>query len=220
MKRTAIALCLVAGVLSFSSAFALDLQRKSLNPANPRQVELNSAQAVLGCDDGVFFSGWFQGTDDRVGNVFDFGSGAVLSEVAFVHYGFGFSGPYNYDIEIWDQASCTFVAAKNNLVAADAAGAVQIEDVLLCADNLFVAGNMVVTIDPNTCANPTDCYPDVLFDDQIFVACPIIIGNASTSPVCNDVSDFGGPFLLRVAIDECPTPTRTHSWGQVKAIYR
>jgi hypothetical protein len=221
MKRTVTTLCLVAGVLSFSSAFALDLQRKNLNPDNNRQhVSLNSSQAIFGCDNGNAFNAYFQETDQRFGNTFDFGTGAVLSEVVFAHFGFGFSGPYNYDLEIWDAASCTMVLAKNNLVAGDAANDIAVEDVLLCPDNLFVAGKMVVTIDPNSCLEPTDCYPDLLFDDQISIACPVIINSASVAPVCIDARDFNGPFLLQVATDQCPTPTKSHSWGQVKAIYR
>jgi hypothetical protein len=220
MKRTVTTLCLAAAVLTFSSAFALDMATKTLSPDNRQPVSLNSAQAILGCDDGNAASAYFQLTDARYGNLFDFGSGAVLSEVAFAHFGFGFSGPYNYDLEIWDPASCTFVVAKNGLVAGDAANAIASEDILLCPDNIFVAGEMVVTIDPNSCLAPDDCYPDLLFDDQINVACPVVVNNASTSPVCIDVSSQSGPFLLRVATDECPTPTKSHSWGQIKSIYR
>jgi hypothetical protein len=220
MKRTVTLLCLAALALSFTSAFALDLQRKGANHDSRQHVNLNSAQAVFGCDDGIFYNAYFQNSDDRLGNLFDFGSGAVLSEVTFAHYGYGFSGPYNYDLEIWDPASCTFVVAKNNLVASDAANNVAVEDVGTCADNIFLAGTMLVAIDPNTCLAPNDCYPDLLFDDQIDVACPMIINNASTVPACFDISPFSGPFLLRVATDECPTPARPHSWGQLKAIYR
>jgi hypothetical protein len=221
MKRLVTVLCFATAVLSFTSAFALDLQRKGPNhETNKMHVNLNGAQAVFGCDDDIFYNAYYQATDDRFGNLFDFGGGAVLSEVAFAHYGFGFSGPYNYNLEIWDPTSCTFVVAKNNLVAADAAGGPVAEDVLTCGDNIFLAGTMLVAIDPNTCLASNDCYPDLLFDDQLNVACPMIINNVSTGPVCSDVSQFSGPFLLRVATDQCPTPARTHSWGQLKAIYR
>ncbi len=223
MKRLATAMLLLAGLLAATSAMALDLhQKKTGVPSSQPKTRLirNTVQAIYACDDGIASSAYFQGTDDRLGNSFNFGSGAVLSTVAFAHYGFGFSGPYNYDLEVWDPTSCTFIAAKNGLVAADAANDAVIENVDLCGSNLFVAGEALVAVDPNSCLSATDCYPDILFDDQVGVYCPYIIVTASTAPVCFDYSPYSGPFLLQVETDNCPTPAVKHSWGSVKTLYR
>jgi hypothetical protein len=212
--------CIVAGLLAATSAMALD-QRHHTPQLNPvRLTRPASTNAVLGCDDGVTYSGWYQGTDDRLGNLIDFGTGSVLSTVSFVHYDYGNPGPYNYNLEIWDPTSCTFVAAKNNLVAADIPNSNVLETVDLCSNALYLSGYMVVTIDPNSCVSATDCYPDLVFDDQVGVQCPVIIATASTSPTCYDVSSYGGPFLLRVETNGCATPTHRESWGHLKSIYR
>jgi hypothetical protein len=221
MRKLATAFLVLLGLAVASNVFALDLRRHTM--PNNHSVRVNSPaliQAVLGCDDGVAANAYYQNTDDRLGNLFSFGASARLSRVAFAHYGFGFPGPYMYDIEIWDPASCTFVTAKNNLVAQDAANAIAVEDVDLCSDNILVSGNELVMIDPNSCLAPTDCYPDLLFDDQTGVVCPVIINNASTAPACYDVSPYSGPFLLRVETDNCPVPTKKTSWGELKTLYR
>jgi hypothetical protein len=224
MKRMAIALLVLAGITAATSAMAVDL-RASKGALPQQQQHLNrparfSVTAVQFCDDGSPMSAYYQNTDDRIGNVFDFGSGAVLSAVGFAHYGFGFAGPYNYDLELWDPTSCTFIASVNNQVASDAASSVPFDVLNVCGSNLFVAGNVGVMIDPNSCLSPTDCYPDILFDDQIGVPCPYIIADASTAPACLDYSPVSGPFIVEVETDNCPTPAAKHSWGSVKTLYR
>jgi hypothetical protein len=221
MRKTATTLLVLLGLFAATSAFAVDVKKAGL--PTPRPVRLNATAILntpLGCDDGVEYNAYFQNTDDRIGNVFSFGSGATLSRLSFEHFGFGFPGPYNYNIELWDPTSCTFVAAKNGLIAQDAANDFVFEDVDLCSDNIHVAGDMIVTIDPNSCAAPNDCYPDVLFDDQLEVFCPVIINDASTSPACFDVSPISGPFILRVDINNCPVPAKKTSWGELKTLYR
>lgn len=213
-------LCLVALALaSATTAFALDNQKRSGVTPHPGQLPITNT-AVLGCDNGTFFNAYFQAADDRIGNAFNFGSSSVLSRVSFLHFGFGFAGPYNYDLEIWDPVSCTRVAFKAGLVAGDAAGAERAELVELCADNITLSGNRIVAVWPKSCLAANDCYPDIAFDNQFDVACPYIINTASTTPVCNDVAPFSGPFLLRVETNACAVPTSTHSWGQVKSFYR
>ncbi|HTO89610.1 MAG TPA: hypothetical protein VMJ70_00640 [Candidatus Sulfotelmatobacter sp.] len=222
MRKLATAFLVLLGLsLLAANGFALDLRRHSM-PSN-RQVHLHSPamiQAVLGCDDGYVFNAYYQNSDDRLGNYFSFGATARLSRVAFAHYGFGFSGPYQYNLEVWDPASCTFVTGKNGLVAQDAASDVAVEDVDLCSDNIMVSGYMMIMIDPNSCLAPDDCYPDLMFDDQVDVACPVIINNASTAPECFDISPYSGPFLLRVETDNCPVPAKKTSWGELKTLYR
>jgi hypothetical protein len=224
MKRLVTTCCVVVGLLAATSAMALDLHRHGTLPQGLRPVHMLSATSVLGCDNGVAFSSYYQATDDRLGNLFNFGTGSVLSAVSFEHYGWGLAGPYDYDIEIWDPASCTFVIAKNGLVAADAADNPAVEIVDLCSSGMYLSGDMLVMIDPNTCipGGPagTDCYPDLMFDNQSDVFCPVIINSAESSPACYDVSSFNGPFLLRIEINNCATPTNRESWGHLKSIYR
>lgn len=221
MKRIATASLVLLGLMIAASAMALNLQKALPHTLrNTHPVAPASVNSVLGCDDGILYNGYFQGTEDRLGNLFSFAPGTKLSRVGFYHYGFGTPGPYNYDIEIWDPASCTFVAAKNNLVAADAANNLGFEDIDLCPDNVVLSGDLLVTIDPNTCAAPNDCYPDLLFDDQLDVACPWIINSADSSPACFDVSPYSGPFVLRIDVNNCPVPTAKKSWGSIKSMYR
>lgn len=222
MRKIATTTLVLLGLFAATSAFALDLPRKGQVPAGPhRTFTLESVNAVLGCDDGTPESAYFQDNVYRFGNLFDFGAGALLSSVEFAHYGFGFAGPYNYDIELWDATSCTFIASVNNLVAANAATAIQVETVPLCASNLYVDGPVVVALDANTCADPTDCYPDLLYDAQLNVLCPVIVD--ATNPAaadCYDQSSVSGPFLLRVETNNCPVPSKLDSWGKVKVLYR
>lgn len=222
MPKFATTSLVLIGLLAATSALAYDLQRKDLPiPGHGRLMRPESATAILGCDNGTAFSAFFQGTNDRLGNVFNFGAGAIISTVEFAHYGFGTPGPYNYDLELWDPTSCTFISAVNGFVAADAASAVQVEVLNLCPENLYVAGDVIVALDPNTCPAPNDCYPDLLFDDQINVFCPVVVD--ATLPAaadCYDQSSVAGPFLLRVETNNCPTPTKQGSWGNVKVLYR
>lgn len=216
MKRFAIAFVVLASLALASSAPAIDFNQK---PAMPETTAPNFTMAqVLACDNGNPQSAYFQRDDSRYGNYFSLGGGARLSHLEFAHYGFGFSGPYNYDIELWDPTSCTMVLAVNGLVAQDAANDIAVELVDLCPRNLTAAGDLVVAIDANSCIDPTDCYPDVLFDNQINVFCPVIVDAAAGQ--CFDVSSEGGPFMLRLEIDNCPVPTVPKTWGAVKNIYR
>jgi hypothetical protein len=205
-----------------SSALALDLPRKNQPiPGDARSLRLESVNAVLGCDDGVADNAYFQDTNWRLGNLFDFGGGAVISTLQFVHFGYGFAGPYNYNIELWDPTSCTLISGVNGLVAQNAATALMVETVGLCPQNLYASGPVMVTIDPNSCLAANDCYPDLMYDDQIGVFCPVIVdATVPAAADCYDQSSVSGPFLLRVETNNCPTPSRPGSWGGVKVLYR
>lgn len=220
MKRVLTSAFVLAGLLAAVSAYAIDLHPHGVQASPQSGKPATTVNDVLGCDDGVTWNGWYQGTDDRLGNLFDFGAGGVLSTVSFTHFDYSTAGPYDYNVEIWDPASCTRVAGRNGLVAASSVWTNTLETVDMCDNGIFVSGSLIVAIDPNTCNSPTDCYPDLVFDDQLGVFCPVIINNASTAPACYDVSAYGGPFLLRASVDECVTPTHTPSWGQLKSMYR
>lgn len=220
MKRMATTFLTLSALLAASAAMAVDVRPQRLQD-NPVQLNRGPAgNAAYGCDNGVTWSGYFQYTDDRVGNKFDFGSGGVLSSVSFTHYDYGTAGPYNYNLEVWDATTCTKVAGHNGLVAASSVFTNTTETIDLCADNIHVTGPMIVVVDPNTCNNDFDCYPNVVFDNQVNVACPYIISDASTAPFCSDLSTYSGPFLLKARVDECVVPVRDASWGQLKALYR
>jgi hypothetical protein len=216
MKRFAIAFVVLASLALASSAPAIDFNQKSVMPETTAP-DFTMAQ-VLACDNGNPQSAYFQSDVGRYGNLFNLGNGARLSHLEFAHFGFGFPGPYNYDLELWDPTSCTLVLAVNGLVAQDAANDIMVESVDLCPRNLTAAGNVIVAIDANSCATPSDCYPDVLYDPQLNVFCPVIV-DASTGQ-CFDVSADSGPFLLRLEIDNCAVPTVPKTWGAVKNIYR
>ena len=226
MKRLATLLGVAIMIGVASQAFAVDLHNSHRtgtigNPTSPRQNHTFSVQTIVGCDDGYLWSSWYQNADDRLGNLFDFGTGAQLSTVAFYHYGWGFSGPYQYDLEVWDPVSCTQVATvAAGLTALDAAASSVVEVVNACPSDLHFTGVMMVGIHPLTCISATDCYPDLVYDDQTDVFCPVIIGNASTSPVCYDVSANAGPFVFRCELDNCPVPAKRATWGQLKSSYR
>lgn len=219
MHRSATSLAAALALVAASAAQSMDRKpAPDFEPA-PGLMTPYHVHAFIGCDDGVAVSAYFQDTDRRVGNVFDFGTGAILSQVEFAHYGFEFPGPYNYNLELWDPESCTLISARNGLVAADAANRLQVESVDLCGEDMHGVGNLLVAIDPNTCADHTDCYPDLLFDNQFNVSCPMEVFNAGDIPDCFDVSPFSGPFLLRVQLDNCITRAKAATWGQLKRRY-
>jgi hypothetical protein len=227
MKKLATAAFAVLALTAATSALALDVHQpvngtRVINPTKtlPRVLSPTHIHAFVGCTDGVPASAYYFYADDRMGNLFDFGTGTQLTKLQFAHYGYGTPGPYDYDIELWDPFSCTFISSKNNLVAADAAASIQVETVDLCSANLYSTGLTVVTIDANTCNDPTDCYPDLLYDDQIDVFCPVIISNASTSAACYDVSGFNGPFLMIGEFNNCTSGIKQTTWGNLKNIYR
>lgn len=215
MKGKAIPFLVLAGLSVATCAFALDLNKRGTQVPATTGFQLN---ALFQCDDNTPSSAWYQDPGGVYGNVFSFPAGSRLTNVVFQHYGFGFAGPYAYDIEVWDGTSCTFIGSRNGLSAANAASTIRTETVDLCAQNLTVAGNIIVGVDANTCAAPDDCYPDVIYDDQLNVACPVIVDIAGG--VCIDVSDQAGPFILRVNTNNCPVPTIPSSWGKVKTLYR
>lgn len=216
MRRFAIAFMVLAGLTVAAAAGAVDFGQKAALPQN-LSLQFTLSQ-VLACDNGNPASGFYQADIYRYGNLFSLGGGARLSHVTFAHYGFGFSGPYNYDLEMYDLASCTLVAAVNGLVAQDAANDIMVETVDLCPQNLTLAGDVIVAIDANTCASASDCYPDLLFDNQINVLCPYILDPATHE--CVDISSEAGPFILRLEIDNCPVPVVPGTWGNLKQLYR
>lgn len=217
MKGRAIPFLVLAGLCLATCAMALDMNRRPVTtlPEATGGFELN---ALFQCDNNSPSSAYYQDPNGRYGNVFAFPAGSFLSSMQFVHFGFGFAGPYLYDVEVWDAASCTYVGGRNGLIAQNAATALRTENVDMTAANLCLNGEYIVAIHAHTCAAPDDCYPDVVYDDQFNVYCPVIID--APNGVCIDVSAQSGPFLLRANTTECITDVRPSSWGKVKTLYR
>lgn len=200
-----------ASLLCAAPAFAFESAKTPHRGPSP---PVNTA--VLQCDDGVDFSAFFQLDTRRYGNNFNFGLGSRLTSVEITHFGyFTLSGPYLFDIELWDGTTCTFISSVDNLAAADAFDHTEVETFNVCPANLVAAGSVNVVIDANSCAAPNDCYPDIEFDDT-FPTCQRII----TPPATCQTATNGGNFLLRVDLNNCPTPTLPMSWGSVKQRYR
>lgn len=221
MKGKAIPFLVLAGLCLATSAMAVDLQKRpsGLIGTAPEMASQPTLNVILGCDNGNAFSAFFQKDNARYGNVFNFPPGSKLTAFEFLHYGFQtLVGPYNYDLELWDWNTCTYIGGVNNLQAADAFASVQAEYENVCNSNLIVSGDVAVTVDANSCFDPTDCYPDVLFDDQILVVCPVVVDLDFN--VCYGVEDQSGPFIFRVEYNNCPVPVTPASWGKVKVLYR
>lgn len=217
MKLLATSLLLLAGLVSASAVLATDFSQKSHIAGKP--MPTFKVAAVFQCDNGNLNSGFFQDDGTGFGNNFNFGASSNVDAVEFVHFGFGFAGPYNYDLEFWDKTSCTKITSIDGLVAADAGAVAQLEHIDTCP-NLNLTGEVIVAVDPNTCLAPNDCYPDLIFDDNtINNPCPYYVDLGGAG--CGSLASFGsGAFLLRVETDNCPTPTHKGSWGALKQIYR
>jgi hypothetical protein len=220
MKRFVTTAAIVATMLWTVSALAFDVKAPVSESAPPHPVDFT----LLTCDDGIEFSALFQNNTNYYGNVFNFGALSQLSRLEFYHCGWNtLGGPYNYNIELWDVATCTRVAQAVGKQAADAfncsgpsPSVLEVEPT--CNDNLRGSGFIIVAVNSLSCAVPTDCYPDVTFDDQIFVTCPYVVNPAT--PACTDLSGSFGPFMLRADLNGCQTPTQSQSWGGVKTLYR
>ena len=195
-------------------AFAADIKTPNLHDA-----PFNNGRVAFVCDDDVLENAYFENELTAYGNAFDVGAGGPLSVVGFWHYGwFTQVGPYDYNLKVYDEATCTEIASIP-LEAADAFDHDEFEEEDLCAYGVNVSGQIVVAVEPLSCAGPTDCYPDVYFERIAPInACSRIV-DVATGAGC-DVANQDD-FLLRITVDECGgTPTEDNTWGGVKNLYR
>ena len=170
------------------------------------------------CDDGWLDNAYYQNQGYVYGNAFDVGAGGPLSYVDFFHFGwYTWSGPSQYNLRIYDDLTCTLITTIGPYTADDAYDhdVEQIQD--LCPAGVVVTGQVGVLLEPLSCAAPSDCYPDVYFDQTgNFDGCDRVfpISAPSCTPYMN------GDFVFRIGVDECETATKSVSWGGVKALYR
>lgn len=211
--RLATTALVLTSLLAAGSAFAFDARplRISTNP--------NFTLTVLVCDNGIDYNAYFQDDSRRYGNDFDFGPNPVqLSSVEFTHNGyFTLFGPYAFDIELWDPATCTFMASADALAANDAYYGSITESFNVCPEQLYGWGQVAVMIDANSCYAPNDCFPVVSFDDEPRTCQRII--TPGTPSLCQ-IDPGRGDFLLRVDVNNCATDSRPATWGTIKSRYR
>lgn len=212
----------------YSALVACAIVALAVAPASALDVKAfggqsdHSSRVAYSCDEGAQDSAFYQNQGSLYGNAFDTGAGGPLSVVDFEHFGFGFPGPYDYNIVVYAEGTCTVVGSVNGLSAVDAATVPGAESVDVCDADIQVSGSTVVTVEPLTCAAPNDCYPDVFFDASGVVnSCGrIVTGGAGCD---TPAQGSAGPldFLLRASVDECgSTPTEVVTWSNVKNSYR
>jgi hypothetical protein len=171
------------------------------------------------CDDGFLDNAYYENQGYVYGNAFSVGAGGPLSTLEFWHYGWStWSGPSQYNVHVYDDMTCTEIAVLGPYTADDAyyGDVDQFQD--LCPEGLNVTGDVAVMVEPLSCASPTDCYPDVYFDQTgTFDGCDRLF--PISAPDCSPY--MNGDFVLRIFVDECGnTPAHNVSWGALKATYK
>jgi hypothetical protein len=122
---------------------------------------LNTYTCVGQSDDNALY----QNSGYAYGNAYSIGAipGPLMS-VQFAHNGWGFSGPYDFTLYVYDAPTCTVIGSVAGLVAADAAAGTIVETFDVSASAIVASGDVLVLIAPLTCLAATDCYPDLSFD--------------------------------------------------------
>jgi len=207
-----LALLFVAGLAAPALAYDMKGNVHHQGPQGPRMF--------YQCDDGNLDNGYYENQYVAYGNAFDVSaSPGPLSWISFVHFGwFTLHGPYNYNIRVYDDLTCTQMCLIGPLEAADAYDHDEIEMEDLCTYQCMLTGPSAITVEPLSCYSSTDCYPDLYFDQTgPMDGCDRIID--INAPDCTPV--LNGDFVLQVTVDECtPVPAEQVNWGTLKAIYR
>jgi hypothetical protein len=180
--------------------------------------QLDGPRLLYMCDEGYLDNAYYENQGYVYGNAFDVGAGGLLSFIDFVHHGwFTWSGPSQYNLRVYDDATCTEIAVLGPYTADDAYSTDVEQLQNLCVENLVVTGQIGVLLEPLSCYQPTDCYPDVYFDQTgFFDGCDRVF--PISAPDCTPY--MNGDFVMRIGVDECDTPTQNATWGSVKALYR
>jgi hypothetical protein len=155
---------------------------------------IQAARYGVSCAGINFDSAFYQHPLTVYGNTLDAGTGGQLTTLTFTHKGYGFVGPYSYNLFVFDPATCTKLYEQDGLSAANAAAGAVTETVPLTAYNWSVTGFFLIGIEPLTCAAATDCYPDVGFDYDALTPTPVVGGCGSAV----DLTDPLNPFCYQI----------------------
>jgi len=166
------------------------------------------SRVVIMCAGANLDNAFYERPLSVYGNAFDLGATAApLTNFDFIHYGYGFAGPYDYNLWVYDATTCTPVGSVLGLQAADAASAPVEELVDLCPYNIIASGAVIVGVEPLSCLAATDCYPDVMFDQT---TPPDGCGSRVdlTTNTCYQITASSGvvDFVCSVTFDECAPP--------------
>lgn len=197
------------------SAAAMDFTATAKPTGDASQLQ--ATRYGVACAGINFDSAFYQDDTKIFGNQMDAGAGGQLTTLNFKHKGYGFSGPYSYNLFVYDFATCTQVYAEFGLTAADAAAGAVTEVVDLTPYNWSVTGFFFIGIQPLTCLAVGDCYPDVGFDYDALTPAPVVSGCGSAvdltdplAPWCYAITTTDPlpvDFLMNVAIADPPAPT-------------
>ncbi len=185
-----------------STASAADLTKGT--PANATSFE--PTRDMIYCSGVNADNAFYENGIYAYGNMLSVGEeNHTLTTLDFLHYGWGFAGPYDYDLLVYDALTCTVVHEVNGLVAADAAEQDVQELVDLCPYNMVVTGDLFVLIHPLSCYVPTDCYPDLYFDISTPPDGCGVRAEVGVPESCVQILSSSGvvDFLQGITIDEC-----------------
>jgi hypothetical protein len=179
-------------------------------------------RVAYSCDEGFLDNGYFQDNLTAYSNAFAGVVAGPLTTIEYWHYAwFEVHGPYDYNVLVYDEDTCTEICAIGPLQAADAYDHDELESENLCDFGCNVDGNVVVGVQPLTVSPFGYYHPTVYFDQTgAFDGCDRLVDVASG--VGCDTPFMNGDFTIRIAVDECDggTPTETTSWSQIKSEYR
>ncbi len=169
-------LFVLLAVAMVGSASAIDLQIKA---GPPTSINFQ-ARTPFYCNGAVGQNAFYQLNTAAYGNAYDVGVGGPLSYLDFVHNGYGFAGPYSYNVVVYDQATCTQVCNFGPLSAGDAAAGPVQEVVDVCSYSCNVTGAVIVALRPLSCLAANDCYPDIMWDYTGALGCGSVIDYTTT----------------------------------------
>lgn len=189
------------------AAGAADLSRDQAGTGQ----QVSHSRSLVYCVGSNYDNAFYENGIYAYGNALTMDGSGPLTTLDFYHDGYGFVGPYDYTLFVYDAATCTVIGSVPGLVAGDAAAGLIEEVVDLCPYDLAVTGDIVVAIQPQSCIVPTDCYPDIGFD---VTTPPAGCGMRATVGVdgsCVQILSTSGvvDFLLGVTFNECAAPPVT-----------
>ena len=177
-----------------------------------------SDEITYSCDSGLQDNGLYQDNLTVYGNAFDVGDGGQLMVVEFSHYAWmELYGPYDYNIYVYDEDTCSVLCLIGPLQAADAYSNHVIETVDVSGYGCFVSGSVVVGIQALSMSDYGYYHPTLDFENTPGPLCMRRVDIASATGCDTPWYDYGD-FLLRITVGEA-TPAQTMTFGSVKTQY-